>query len=86
MDQDAINNAEAKIATVQAALDEAQRVLQAAERAQQVAEENAKVMRTVALAAIAGLVVLALALALATRRHHRSGWHTAMWCDDARNS
>lgn len=84
MDQDAINNAEAKIATVQAALDEAQRVLQAAERAQQVAEENAKVMRTVALAAIAGLVVLALALA--TRRHHRSGWHTAMWCDDARNS
>jgi multidrug efflux pump subunit AcrB len=71
MDQDAIKNAEAKVATVQAALDEAQHVLQAAEKAQQVAEESAKVMRTVALAAIAGLVLLALTLA--TRRHHRAG-------------
>ena len=71
MDQDAIKNAEAKVASVQAALDEAQRVLQAAERAQQAAEESAKVMRSVALAAIGGLVVLALALA--TRRRHHAG-------------
>jgi hypothetical protein len=66
MDQDAIKNAEEKVAAVQAALDDAQRVLQAAEKAQQAAEEGAKVMRSVALAAIAGLVVLALALRIRT--------------------
>ena len=71
MDQDAIKNAEEKVAAVQAALDDAQRVLQAAEKAQKAAEEGAKVMRTVALAAIAGLVVLALAHI--GKRHHHTG-------------
>lgn len=69
MDQDAIKNAEAKIAEVQAALDNAQRVLQAAERAQETAQKSAEVARTVALAAIVGLVLVALALGL--RRKHR---------------
>jgi hypothetical protein len=68
MDPDAIKNAEARIAEVQAALDNAQRVLQAAERAQQTAEKSAGAMRTVALAAVGGLIILSLAHAL--RRHH----------------
>jgi multidrug efflux pump subunit AcrB len=73
MDLEAIKNAEAHVASVQAALDDAQRVLQAAERAQlaaeraqEVAERSTQVMRTVALAAIVGLVVVALA----RRSHH----------------
>jgi multidrug efflux pump subunit AcrB len=76
MDLDAIKNAEAQVANIQAALDDAQRVLQAAERAQlaaerahQVAEQSTQVMRTVALAAIAGLVVVALTV----RRSHHAG-------------
>ena len=71
MDHDAIKDAEAKVAAVQAALDDAQRVLQAAEKAQQAAEAGAKTMRTVAIAAIVGLVVLALAIP--TRSHRRAG-------------
>jgi hypothetical protein len=68
MDPDAIKNAEMRIAEVQAALDDAQQVLQAAERAQQTAEKSADVMRTVALAALGGLILLALVHAV--RRHH----------------
>jgi hypothetical protein len=68
MDQDTIKNAETRIADVQNALDDAQRVLQAAERAQQTAEKSAEVMRTVALAAVGGLILVTLAVAL--RRHH----------------
>ncbi|MGO9751461.1 MAG: hypothetical protein ACLP8S_04595 [Solirubrobacteraceae bacterium] len=68
MDQDAIKNAETKIAEVQTALDNAQRVLQAAERAQQTAEKSAELMRTVAIAAVGGLVIIALVHAL--RGHH----------------
>ena len=67
LDQDTIKKAEAQLATVQAALDDAQRVLQAAERAQQAAEraqqaaeKNAQVLRTVALTAVGGLIVVAL--------------------------
>ncbi len=67
MDHDAIKNAEEKVASVQAALDEAQRVLQAAEKAQLVAEQSTKMMRTVAIAAIAGLVVVTLLV----KRSHR---------------
>jgi multidrug efflux pump subunit AcrB len=76
MDLEAIKNAEAQVANIQAALDDAQRVLQAAERAQlaaeraqQVAERSTQVMRTVALAAIAGLVLVALTV----RRSHHAG-------------
>ena len=69
VDQEAIKNAEAQVATVQAALDDAQRVLQAAERAQQAAEKSAQVMRTVALAALGGLVVVAVAVSLGRSRH-----------------
>ena len=69
MDQEAIKNAEAKIAEVQSALDNAQRVLQAAERAQETAQKSADVMRTVALAAIGGLVLIALVFGI--RRRHR---------------
>jgi hypothetical protein len=54
---------------VQSALDEAQRVLQAAERAQEAAERSAEVMRTVALAAAGGLVLVSLFLAVRHRRH-----------------
>ena len=68
MDSDAIKNAETRIAEVQAALDDAQQVLQAAERAQQTAEKSAEVMRTVVLAALGGLILLALVHAV--RRHH----------------
>ena len=68
MDTDAIKNAETRIAEVQAALDDAQQVLQAAERAQQTAEKSAEVMRTVALAALGGLILLSLVHAV--RRHH----------------
>lgn len=71
MDHDAIANAEAKIATVQAALDDAQRVLQAAEKAQQAAEDGAKKMRTVAVGAIVGLVLVALFATLRRHRHAR---------------
>jgi hypothetical protein len=70
MDQDTIKNAEAKIAEVQSALDNAQRVLQAAERAQETAEKSAHVLRTVALAAIVGLVLVTLAVVGLGRRHH----------------
>jgi hypothetical protein len=68
VDPDAIKNAETRIAEVQAALDDAQQVLQAAERAQQTAEKSAEVMRTVALAALGGLILVALVHAV--RRHH----------------
>ena len=69
MDQEAIMNAEAQVATVQAALDEAQRVLQAAERAPEVAEKSAEVMRTVAFAALGGLILITAAVALGRSRH-----------------
>jgi hypothetical protein len=69
MDQDAIKNAEAKIAEVQSALDNAQRVLQAAEHAQETAEKSAEVLRTIALAAVAGLILLALVIGI-RRGHH----------------
>jgi hypothetical protein len=69
VDQEAIKNAEAQIANVQSALDDAQRVLKAAERAQETAEKSAEVMRTVALAAVGGLVLVTLVVAL-HRRHH----------------
>jgi len=68
MDQEAIKNAETRIADVQSALDDAQRVLQAAERAQATAEKSAEVMRTVALVAVGGLVLVTLVHAM--RRHH----------------
>jgi hypothetical protein len=70
MDQDAIKNAEEKIAEVQSALDNAQRVLHAAERAQETAERSAHVLRSVALAAIVGLVLVTLAVLGFGRRHH----------------
>jgi hypothetical protein len=69
MDPEAIKNAEMRVAEVQSTLDEAQRVLQAAERAQQAAERSAEVMRTVALAAAGGLVLVSLLLAVRRRRH-----------------
>ena len=68
MDPDAIKNAEMRIADVQSALDDAQRVLQAAERAQETAEKSAEVMRTIALAALGGLILLSIVHPL--RRHH----------------
>ena len=67
MDLEAIQNAEAQVASVQAALDDAQRVLQAAERAQlaaehakEVAERSARLMRNVAIAAIVGMFLVAI--------------------------
>ena len=69
MDQQAIKNAEQKVAEMQSALDDAQRVLQAADRAQQTAEKSFEVMRTVAIAAVGGLVLVALVHAM-RRKHH----------------
>ncbi len=75
MDKDSIKTAEANIAELQSALDDAQQMLQAAERAQEAAEraheaaqQNAQVLRTVAIAAIAGAVVIAVVVG---RRRHR---------------
>ena len=62
MDQEAIKNEETK--AMQSARDDAQRVLQAAERVQQTAEQNVAVMRTVAIVAVAGLVLVALVHAI----------------------
>jgi hypothetical protein len=67
MDPEAIKNAEAHIAEVQAALDDAQRVLHAAERAQETAEKSAGAMRTIALVAVGGLIILSIVHA--ARRH-----------------
>lgn len=69
MDKDSIKNAEARVAEMQSALDEAQRVLEAADRAQKTAEESAELMRGVALAAVAGALIITLLLALRRRRH-----------------
>jgi hypothetical protein len=69
LDPDAIRNAEERLATMQSALDDAQRVLQAAEKAQQVAEKSAELMHTIALTAIGGLVIVAIAAALRRARH-----------------
>jgi hypothetical protein len=69
MDQEAIKDAETKVAKMQSVLDDTQRVLQAAERAQQTAEKSVEVMRTVAVAAVGGLVLVALVHAM-RREHH----------------
>ena len=69
MDQEAIKDAEMKVAKMQAVLDDTQRALQAAERVQQTAEKSVEVMRTVTIAAVAGLVLVALARAV-RREHH----------------
>jgi hypothetical protein len=66
MDRSSVQEAEEKVADLQAALDRAQRVLQATERAQEAAERHADSMRIVAFVAL-GLV----AVALVFRRRHR---------------
>ena len=67
MDQEAIKNEETKAA--QSARDDAHRVLQAAERVQHSAEQNVEVMRTVAIVAVAGLVLVALVHAMRGKHH-----------------
>ena len=67
MAEEAIKNVETRAA--QSAREDAQRVLQAAERAQQMAEQNVEVMRTVAIVAVAGLVLVALVHAMRGRHH-----------------
>ena len=67
MDQEAIKNAETR--AMQSARDDAQRALQAAERVQQAAEANAEVMRTVAIVAVGGLVLVALVHAMRGKQH-----------------
>ena len=67
VDQEAIKNAETR--AMQSARDDAQRVLQAAERVQQTAEQNVEVMRTVAIVAVAGLVLVALVHAMRGKHH-----------------
>jgi hypothetical protein len=69
VDQVTIKDAEQRVAEMQSALDDAQRVLQAADRAQQTAEKSVEVMRTVAIAAVSGLVLVALVHAM-QRKHH----------------
>lgn len=67
MAEEAIKNAETRAA--QSAREDAQRVVQAAERAQQMAEQNVEVMRTVAIVAVAGLVLVALVHAMRGKHH-----------------
>ncbi len=67
MAEEAIKNAETRAA--QSAREDAQRVLQAGERAQQMAEQNVEVMRTVAIVAVAGLILVALVHAMRGRHH-----------------
>ena len=67
MDQEAIKNEETRAA--QSARDDAHRVLQAAERVQHSAEQNVEVMRTVAIVAVAGLVLVALVHAMRGKHH-----------------
>ena len=67
MAEEAIKNAETRAA--QSAHEDAQRVLQAAERAQQMAEKNVDVMRTVAIVAVSGLVLVALVHAMRGKHH-----------------
>ncbi len=67
MAEEAIKNAETRAA--QSAREDAQRVLQAAERAQQMAEQNVDVMRSVAIVAVAGLVLVALVHAMRGKHH-----------------
>lgn len=67
MDQEAIKNEETK--AMQSARDDAQRVLQAAERVRQTAEQNVEVMRTVAIVAVAGLVLVAVVHAIRGKHH-----------------
>jgi ElaB/YqjD/DUF883 family membrane-anchored ribosome-binding protein len=62
MDQEAIKDAEAR--AMQSARDDAQRVHEAADRAHQMAEQNVEVMRTIAIVAVAGLVLVALVHAM----------------------
>lgn len=69
MTQEAIQDAEMKVAKMQSVLDDTQRALQAAERVQQTAEKSVEVMRTVAIAAVGGLVLVALVHAV-RREHH----------------
>lgn len=58
MTQDASTNVENS--AMQAARDDAARAHQAAERAQQAAEKNVDAIRTVAIVAVAGLVLVAV--------------------------
>ena len=67
MDQETIKNAEARVADLQSALDDAQRVLQAAEHAQQTVEESVPVIRRLALLALVGLVLVAVGAAVRGR-------------------
>jgi len=69
MDQEAIKDAEMRVAKMQSVLDGAQRALQAAERAQQTAEKSVEVMRTVAIAAVGGLVLVALIHSVRREQH-----------------
>ena len=74
MDSDSIQNAEANIAQLQSALDDAQQMLLAAQRAQEAAqrahesaEAHAATLRTVSLIAI-GVIIVAVLLGIRRRR------------------
>jgi hypothetical protein len=76
MDADSIREAEDRIAALQRGLDEAQKMLQAAERAQQAAdraregaERLAATVRTLAIVAVSGVVLVSLVANV--RRHRR---------------
>lgn len=74
MDSESIQDAQANIAGLQSALDDAQQVLQAVERAQEAAqraheaaESHAVMLRTVSFVAI-GAIVVALLMGIRRRR------------------
>jgi hypothetical protein len=67
MDSDSIHDAEANIAKLQSALDDAQQMLQAAERAQEAAQRahetaqaHAAKLRTISIIAVAVIIVAVL--------------------------
>jgi hypothetical protein len=68
MRRDSIRDAEAKVAALQQALDEAQRVLQFAEQAQDTVERHATLIRTLGIALIGGAVVVIVATVTGRRR------------------
>jgi hypothetical protein len=72
--RDSIRDAEAKVAALQEALDEAQRVLQFAEQAQDTVERHATLIRMLGVALIGGVIVAILAM-VTGRRRARSAAH-----------
>ena len=67
-DPDDIAHAEARLADVQAALEEVRRVLRGVEQVERTAQRGVRVLRPVGIA-VAGLALLGIIVSLLRRRH-----------------